>query len=280
MTKSIVAGVLLAAALAAAPLWANAAEDAPHCGKPEAPATQNIHACLAAIAANKAKPREAAADYFDLADAYEAFGDRVSEVNVLSKAVALIPNWWQPRLHRAQLYLGAQKTDDAMADYLVLVHDHPGAAAPQPPALPPTTPNSSSKPPPITDAARLAMGLNSLKMQLDRQYLRRCEIGAQGGLDLAGAIKACDTALQIDPSAIMAYQVRGIAEFRRADWSHAMADFDVILKKQPDVATARYLKGITENRMGKVAEANADLAAARARNPRIEGSAIQFGLLP
>jgi tetratricopeptide (TPR) repeat protein len=265
---------VLSLGLAAAPGAAVGAATPHRCAVPTQPTQVQIHACLAAVGAKGSKPDEVAAEYFDLASAYEAWGDRRRELDALNHAIALKPDFWDARVRRVQLYLQTTSFEQALPDSLALHKAFPGMA--------PTAGGGKTAPTGAAALSPAAFMVPSLQRELVMRVVRRCRAFAMVGLELDAGRKDCELALQLAPgnAAQPVYESLGIIEFREGNWSRALAEFDTVLKQDPNSMTSLYLKGITERRMGNVAGGDADLASAEKKNPQIAQQGKAAGFLP
>lgn len=265
---------VLTLGLAAAPGAAPNPAAPHHCAVRAQPTQARIHACLAAVGAKGARPDELAADYFDLASAYEAWGDRRREVDALNHAIALKPDMWDARERRMQLYLETTSFEQALPDYLALHKTFPGMS--------PVAGGDNKVPTGVAALSPAALMVPSLQREFAMRAVRRCRQLAMVGLELDAGRKDCALAIQLAPGngAPPVYESFGIIEFRQGNWPKALAEFEIVLKQDPDSTTSLYLKGITERRMGNVTKGDADLATAQKKNPQLAQQAQAAGFLP
>lgn len=241
------------------------------CASPVLPADQRIKACLAATQTKGASRDQLAADYAELASSYEAWGNRKRELDALNKAISLKPDKWDSRIKRSQLLLQSAMFEQAVPDFLALRKAFPGPA--------PVLKSGQT----LTDPAqKIAFMIPSLQRELLMRSVRRCRARAVVGLEIEGARKDCQLAIQFDMNnqATPAHESLGIAEFRDGDWPHALAEFETVLKLNPKQWSSLYLRGICERRMGKTAVGDADIATAKKNAPMLERQGYDAGLLP
>jgi len=69
-------------------------------------------------------------------------------------------------------------------------------------------------------------------------------------------------------------------EFRLANWTAALTEFNTVLSTHPNAAASLFMKGVVEHRMGNVPAGDIDIAAAKTIDPRVPNGFAQYGILP
>jgi tetratricopeptide (TPR) repeat protein len=86
-------------------------------------------------------------------------------------------------------------------------------------------------------------------------------IRALRNIELEAALSYANKAVALEAS-IDPIDTRGFVRFRRAEWSQALADYDMVLKVYPRSASTLYMRGAVKRRLGDTAGGDADLAKA------------------
>ena len=98
------------------------------------------------------------------------------------------------------------------------------------------------------------------------------------GLDVG--LRACDTALRLNPRDPNALDGRGFINVRLGKFAEAIKSYDEALKQQPRLPGSLYLRGIAKLRLGNAAGAKRDIAAAEAFEPKIASRFAGYGITP
>jgi len=97
---------------------------------------------------------------------------------------------------------------------------------------------------------------------------------------LAAGLRACDTALRLNPDDPNTLDGRGFVNFRLGRFAEAIADYDAALRLEVRLPGSLYLRGLAKLRLGHKADAAADLAAASRFEPEIAGRFAGYGIVP
>ncbi len=97
---------------------------------------------------------------------------------------------------------------------------------------------------------------------------------------LAEGLRACDTALRLNPDDPNTLDGRGFVNFRLGRFAESIADYDAALRLETRLPGSLYLRGVAKLRLGHKAEATADLAAAARFEPEIAGRFAGYGIVP
>jgi tetratricopeptide (TPR) repeat protein len=97
---------------------------------------------------------------------------------------------------------------------------------------------------------------------------------------LAEGLRACDTALRLNPDDPNTLDGRGFVKFRLGRFAEAIADYDAALRREPRLPGSLYLRGVAKLRLGRVADAKLDFAAAERFEPEIAGRFAGYGIAP
>jgi tetratricopeptide (TPR) repeat protein len=110
----------------------------------------------------------------------------------------------------------------------------------------------------------------------------RCWDRASLGLDLAAALKDCDSAIRLSTEEAKwgALDSRAFVYFRLNEYAKAIADYDASLKLRPKNAWSLYGRGIAKLRENKTAEGHADVSQAVAIAPNIAEQFKKRGIAP
>jgi tetratricopeptide (TPR) repeat protein len=123
------------------------------------------------------------------------------------------------------------------------------------------------------DDARLPGALNS-----------RCWFRALEGVDLALALKDCNSALKGADKASPFYArvagSRGLVFLRMGDYDRSIADYDASLKINAKNAWSLYGRGIDKRRKQETSEGDADIARAAALWPQVVEEFKRRGIVP
>ncbi|HEY3639032.1 MAG TPA: tetratricopeptide repeat protein [Rhizomicrobium sp.] len=260
------------------------------CADPSRLAETRIRDCMAVIGAKGIDQDEVAFAWLDLGLVYQSQGrDRQSELDAYSKAIELQPDLWQARANRASLYLEAGEAEKAMADYIALRQSGPDKVALyraknnleyRTNDIEGTKSNRPNMDLPGREEADYANALNGLGHSLLTGFSNRCRARALAGLELDAALKDCESALQINQTDELSHQARGIAEFRLANWTAALGEFDIVLSTHPNAADTLYMKGVVERRTGHASAGDTDIAAARTIDTAVADRYARYGILP
>jgi len=98
--------------------------------------------------------------------------------------------------------------------------------------------------------------------------------------NLEDGVKACDTALRLNPEDPNSFDGRGFVKFRLGRFAEAIADYDEALRREPRLPGSLYLRGLAKLRLGHAADAKRDIAAAEAFEPEIAGRFSGYGITP
>jgi tetratricopeptide (TPR) repeat protein len=81
---------------------------------------------------------------------------------------------------------------------------------------------------------------------------------------LQDGLRACDTALRLNPGDPNSLDGRGFINVRLGRLQEAIANYDEALKREPRLPGSLYLRGIAKLRLGNAQDAKRDIAAAEA----------------
>ena len=98
--------------------------------------------------------------------------------------------------------------------------------------------------------------------------------------DLPDGLRACDTALRLNPDDPNTLDGRGFVKFRLGRFADAIADYDAALGREARLPGSLYLRGISKLRLGRVAEGRADMARATGFEPEIARRFAGYGINP
>jgi tetratricopeptide (TPR) repeat protein/predicted aspartyl protease len=110
----------------------------------------------------------------------------------------------------------------------------------------------------------------------------RCRAKALLGIDLDGALKDCNKALDRSLKSASAgiLDSRALVRLRRGEFDKSIADYDAALKLNPQQARSLYGRGIAKIRKQRNAEGGADIAAAEKLAPKIADNFSRRGIDP
>jgi tetratricopeptide (TPR) repeat protein/predicted aspartyl protease len=110
----------------------------------------------------------------------------------------------------------------------------------------------------------------------------RCRAKALLGIDLDGALKDCNKALDRSLKSASAgiLDSRALVRLRRGEFDKSIADYDAALKLDPQQARSLYGRGIAKIRKQHNAEGEADIAAAEKIAPKIADNFSRRGIEP
>ncbi len=97
---------------------------------------------------------------------------------------------------------------------------------------------------------------------------------------LEDGLRACDTALRLNPGEPNSLDGRGFINVRLGRLQEAIANYDEALEREPRLPGSLYLRGIAKLRLGKDQEAKHDIAAAKALEPEIAARFAGYGITP
>ena len=97
---------------------------------------------------------------------------------------------------------------------------------------------------------------------------------------LGDGLRACDTALRLNPDDPNTLDGRGFVKFRLGRYADAIADYDLALQREARLPGSLYLRGIAKLRLGRNDEGRADLAEATRFEPEIAGRFAGYGIFP
>ena len=97
---------------------------------------------------------------------------------------------------------------------------------------------------------------------------------------LEDGLRACDTALRLNPGDPNSLDGRGFINMRLGRLRDAIANYDEALKREPRLPGALYLRGIAKLRLGNAQDAKRDIAAAEAFEPEIAARFAGYGITP
>lgn len=97
---------------------------------------------------------------------------------------------------------------------------------------------------------------------------------------LQDGLRACDTALNLNPGDPNSLDGRGFINVRLGRLQEAIANYDEALKREPRLPGSLYLRGIAKLRLGNAQEAKRDIAAAEAFEPEIAARFAGYGITP
>ncbi|MEP7315955.1 MAG: DUF3857 domain-containing protein [Sphingomicrobium sp.] len=106
----------------------------------------------------------------------------------------------------------------------------------------------------------------------------RCWMKATLNIDLAAAIKDCDTALSIDPNRADILDSRAFAKLRLGSADAAIVDYNSALKLSPGLAASLFGRALARARIGDIAAARSDLAEARKANSDVDKEFAKYGI--
>jgi len=112
---------------------------------------------------------------------------------------------------------------------------------------------------------------------LARAWNSRCWTRTLANVDLAAALKDCDTAIRLDPASAFARDSRGFVYVRLKRYASAEQSFDEALKLKPDLASSLFGRAIAKLELHDVT-APKDLAAAKRIEPGIEVRFLGYGI--
>lgn len=162
----------------------------------------------------------------------------------LDAAAAAAPKPSDRRIDLAQLYEGVEDYPQAIAQYDLWITAHP-------------------------DDNRRSMALNG-----------RCWARALANMDLARALKDCNSALSAAPHTPAYLDSRGLVRLRMGDYAHAIADYDEALAANGKIAWSLYGRGIARLRLGQKDAGEADIAKAKEVQPDLPEEAKRRGIAP
>jgi tetratricopeptide (TPR) repeat protein len=97
---------------------------------------------------------------------------------------------------------------------------------------------------------------------------------------LEDGLRACDTALRLNPDDPNALDGRGFINIRLRRFREAIANYDEALKREPRLPGSLYLRGIAKLRLGNAQDAKRDMAAAASFEPEIAARFAGYGITP
>jgi tetratricopeptide (TPR) repeat protein len=97
---------------------------------------------------------------------------------------------------------------------------------------------------------------------------------------LEEGLRACDTALRLNPGDPNSLDGRGFINIRLGRFQEAIENYDDALKRQPRLPGSLYLRGIAKLRLGYAQAAKRDIAAAEAFEPQIAARFAGYGITP
>ena len=97
---------------------------------------------------------------------------------------------------------------------------------------------------------------------------------------LEDGLRACDTALRLNPGDPNSLDGRGFINVRLGRLQEAIANYDEALKREPRLPGSLYLRGIAKLRLGNAQDAKRDIAAAEAFEPEIAARFAGYGITP
>lgn len=110
------------------------------------------------------------------------------------------------------------------------------------------------------------------------EYNNICWTKATAGVDLEGALKDCDKALELAPDSPAYLDSRGLVLLRLGRPDEAIAAYDKALAKAPKQSSSLYGRALAYARKGDAAKAAADRKSASAENPRVAEEYEGYGL--
>jgi tetratricopeptide (TPR) repeat protein/predicted aspartyl protease len=110
----------------------------------------------------------------------------------------------------------------------------------------------------------------------------RCRAKALLGIDLDGALKDCNKALDrsMKNTGAGILDSRALVRLRRGEFDKSIADYDAALKLNPQQARSLYGRGIAKLRKQRNAEGEVDIAAAEKIAPKIAENFSRRGIDP
>jgi tetratricopeptide (TPR) repeat protein len=97
---------------------------------------------------------------------------------------------------------------------------------------------------------------------------------------LTEGLRACDTALHLNPDEPNTLDGRGFVKFRLGRYAEAIADYDSALRLEARLPGSLYLRGVAKLRLGHEMEAKADMAAAARFEPEVASRFAGYGIVP
>jgi tetratricopeptide (TPR) repeat protein len=107
----------------------------------------------------------------------------------------------------------------------------------------------------------------------------RCWARAAQGEDYRAALADCNYALKLDPDNAMAYDSRGLTNFRSGQYREAIRDYSKSLSIQADRASALFGRALAELKTDDGESAAIDIRKAREIDPEVDDIFIVAGAL-
>jgi len=98
--------------------------------------------------------------------------------------------------------------------------------------------------------------------------------------ELEEGLRACNTALRLNPNDPNSFDGRGFINVRLRRFADAIADYDEALRRQSWLPGSLYLRGVSKLRLGNAAGAKSDIAAAEVMEPKIAARFAGYGIIP
>lgn len=97
---------------------------------------------------------------------------------------------------------------------------------------------------------------------------------------LSDGLRACDTALRLNPGEPNTLDGRGFINIRLGRFADAIADYDAALRQEAQLPGALFLRGVAKLRLGDSAGAKLDFAAAARLEPEVASRFAGYGVAP
>jgi len=94
------------------------------------------------------------------------------------------------------------------------------------------------------------------------------------------ALAECDEALRIAPKGSWNLSTRCFVRYRTGEFALAITDCDESLREYPKSAHALYVRGLAKHKTGDTPGGDADIAAAKAIDPKIAETYVDYGVTP
>lgn len=110
-------------------------------------------------------------------------------------------------------------------------------------------------------------------------WTNSCWARAFANVDLQGAIKLCDRAVEMG-GGWNAYDSRGFAHFKQGAYQAAIDDYTRAIKLNRGCGSAWFMRGVAKLRMGDEKAGRKDIAWAVKSNPKIQATYARWGVQP
>jgi len=97
---------------------------------------------------------------------------------------------------------------------------------------------------------------------------------------LLEGLRACDTALSLNPGDPNTLDGRGFINLRLGRFAEAIADYDAALRQEAHLPGSLFLRGVAKLRLGDRAGAKLDFAAAERLEPEVAARFSGYGIAP